>query len=56
MNEKEIDLAMEGLFRGASKVRARRYAQKIPSNANRVLTLRIASQVWKEGMKDPNVA
>ena len=48
MTEKEIELAMEGLFRGASKVRARKYAQKLSSNKNRKLTARIAEQIWKE--------
>ncbi len=38
MTEKEIDLAMEGLFRGASKVRAIKYAKKLSSNVNRELT------------------
>ena len=48
MSDKEIELAMEGLFRGASKVRAHKYAKKFPSNVNRELTARIASEMWKE--------
>ena len=48
MNEKEIEVAMEGLFRGASKVRARKYARKLSSNVNGELTIRIAAQMWKE--------
>ncbi len=57
MKEKEIELAMEGLFRGAQKVRARRNAKKFSSNAaNRTLTPKITSQAWKEGMNDPKVA
>ena len=48
MTDKEIELAMEGLFRGASKVRARKYAKKLSSNVNRELTARIAAQMWKE--------
>ena len=47
MTDKEIELAMEGLFRGASKIRARKYAKKFSSNVNRELTIRIAAQVWK---------
>ena len=47
MTDKEIDLAMEGIFRGASKVRARKYAKKLSSNVNRELTVRIAAHVWK---------
>ena len=37
MTEKEIELAMEGLFRGASKVRARKYSKKLSINVNREL-------------------
>ncbi len=48
MNEKEIEVAMEGIFRGASKVRARKYARKLSSEINRELTVRIATQMWKE--------
>ena len=48
MTDKEIELAMEGIFRGASKFRARKYAKKLSSNVNRELTVRIAAQVWKE--------
>ena len=48
MTDKEIELAMEGLFRGASKIRARKYAKKFSSNVNRKLAARIAAQMWKE--------
>ena len=48
MTEKEIQLAMEGLFRGASKVRARKYSQKLSSNVNRELIVRIDEQSWKD--------
>ena len=48
MTDKEIELAMERLFRGASKIRARRYAEKFSSNVNRELAGRIAAQRWKE--------
>ena len=48
MTDKEIELAMEGIFRGASKVRARKYAKKLSSNVSRELTVRIAAQVWQE--------
>ncbi len=48
MNEKEIELAMEGLFRGASKVRARKHAKKFSSNVNRDLLAKISSKIWQE--------
>jgi len=48
MTDKEIELAMDGLFRGASKVRARKDAKKFSSNVNRELASRIAAQMWEE--------
>ncbi len=39
---------MEGLFRGASIVRARKYSKKMSTNVNRELMARIAEQNWKE--------
>ena len=55
MTEKEIELAMEGLFRGASKVRARKYS-KLSSNVNRELVVRIAEQSWKDEKDVPQAA
>ena len=48
MTEKEIELAMEGLFRGASKVRARKYSKKFSSNVSRELMARIVEQSWQD--------
>ena len=48
MNKKEIELAMARVFRGASKVRAHKYAKKFSSNVNRELAARIAAQMLKE--------
>ena len=48
MTDKEIELAMEGLFRGAYKVRAHKYAKKFSSKVNRELATRIAAQMWEE--------
>tara|TARA_Y100001968_G_C18754246_1_gene434749 strand:- start:279 stop:449 length:171 start_codon:yes stop_codon:yes gene_type:complete len=48
MTEKEIDLAMEKLFRGASKVRAHKYSKKLSSNVNKELIARISEQSWKD--------
>ena len=47
MTEKEIELAMEGLFRGASIVRARKYSKKLSKNVNRELMTSISEQSWK---------
>ena len=48
MTEKEIELAMEGLFRGASKVRARKNSKKLSGNVSRELIARIDVQSWKD--------
>ena len=48
MTEKEIELAMEGLFRGASKVRARKYSKKLSINVSRELMARIAEESWRD--------
>ena len=48
MTDKTIGLAMEGLFRAASKVRACKHAKEFSSNVNRELAARIAAQMWKE--------
>tara|TARA_B100000579_G_scaffold410945_1_gene401335 strand:- start:947 stop:1117 length:171 start_codon:yes stop_codon:yes gene_type:complete len=48
MTDKEIELAMEVLIRGASKVRARKYAKKFSSNIKKELAARIATQKWDE--------
>ena len=56
MTEKEIELAMQGLFKGASKVRARRYAKKKFRNFNKELTSIIATKIREEDRNDLNVA
>ncbi len=48
MNEKEIEIAMEGLFRGASKVRARKYTKRHSGNIKGELTTNISEQICKE--------
>ena len=47
---------MQGLFKGASKVRARRYEKKISSNFNRELIARITRQRLKEDMNNLKIA
>ena len=48
MTEKEIGLQLEGLYRGASKARARKYSKKLSNNASKELISRIAEQNWKD--------
>ena len=56
MTEKEIELAMEGLFRGASKVRARKHAKIFSIDINRELRVRIKEQREEDEKKRFNVA
>ena len=56
MTEKEIELAMEGLFRGASKVRARKYSKKLSSNVSRELMARIVEHSWQDEQEFLKVA
>ena len=49
MTQSEIEMAMEGLFRGAEKVRAYKYsARNYYKNVHRRFSSRIASQMWNE--------
>ena len=56
MTEKEIAMAMEGLFHGAARVRAYKYATKVSKNVHRQFTSRIANQMWNEEKKDLKTA
>ena len=56
MTEKEIELAMEGLFRGASKVRARKHAKIFSIDINRELRVRIKEERKEDEKKRFNVA
>ena len=56
MTEKEIEIAMESLFAGAAKVRAKKHANKLSTNIHRQFTARIASQMWDEEKRNLKVA
>ena len=45
MTEKEIEMAMQGLFIGAARVRAHKYANKVSNNAHIQLKSRVAAQI-----------
>ncbi len=47
MTENEIEMALESLFIGAAKVRAKKHANTISKNVHRQFTARIASQMWE---------
>jgi len=46
MTEQEIEMAMESLFVGAEKVRAKKHVNTLSRNVHREFTSRIASQMW----------
>ena len=48
MTDKEIEKAMQGLFRGASKVRAHKYANKYSNNVRNDLIVRIKAKKWND--------
>tara|TARA_Y100001968_G_C19417908_1_gene750021 strand:- start:27 stop:200 length:174 start_codon:yes stop_codon:yes gene_type:complete len=49
MTENEIEMAMEGLFQGAEKVRAYKHsARKLSRNVHRQFASRIAAQMWQK--------
>ncbi len=45
MTENEIEMAMEGLFLGAARVRAHKYSAKFSRNVHRKLSTRISVQM-----------
>ena len=46
MTENEIEMALESLFVGAAKVRAKKHATTIFRNNHKQFAARIASQMW----------
>ena len=48
MTENEIEMAMEGLFLGAARVRAYKYSAKLSKNVQRELSTSISPQMWNE--------
>ena len=56
MTEQDVEMAMESLFVGAAKVRAKKHANKLSRNVHRQFTARIASQMWDEAKKKLKIA
>ena len=56
MTENEIEMAMESLFVGAAKVRAKKHANKLSKNIHRQFTARIASQMWDDEKRNIKAA
>ena len=48
MTEKDVEMAMGSLFVGASRVRAEKYARKLPKGVHRQLRSRVAAELWNQ--------
>ena len=48
MTEQDVEMAMESLFIGASRVRAEKYARKIPRDVHRPFGSRVAAELWNQ--------
>ncbi len=48
MTEQDVEMAMESLFVGASRVRAEKYARKLPKGVHRQLGPRVAAELWNQ--------
>ena len=46
MTEQDVEMAMESLFVGASRVRAEKYARKLPRGVHRQFSSRVAAELW----------
>ena len=48
MTKQEIEMAIDSLFDGAARVRAKKHEQKIANTVHRQFSARINSQMWDE--------
>ena len=56
MTQDEIQMAMENLFLGAERVRAKKNASKVSKNLHRQFSARILSQMWNDQKKNCKAA
>ncbi len=56
MTETEIEMAMDALFAGAAKVRAKKHLNTFSRTVHRQFTARVASQMWDEEKKNLKTA
>ncbi len=56
MTNEEIQMAMDSLFHGAARVRAKKHANKISKNLHRQFSSRIINQMWDDEKQDPYAA
>ncbi len=56
MTENEIEMAMDALFAGAAKVRAKKHLNTFSRTVHRQFTARVASQMWDEEKKNLKTA
>ena len=48
MTEQDVEMAMESLFIGASRVRAEKYARRLPKSVHRQFSSRVAAELWNQ--------
>ncbi|KGG13409.1 MULTISPECIES: hypothetical protein [Prochlorococcus] len=51
MKKNEIEIAMEGLFLGAERVRSKKHANRLSKNVHREFSSRIVNELWEEQRK-----
>ena len=56
MTNEEIQMAMDNLFYGAARVRAKKHANKISKNLHRQFTARIINQMWDNEQEESQAA
>ncbi len=56
MTQNEIDFAMESLFLGAARVRAKKHASKVSKKLHRQFSARILDQMWDDEKRNLKAA
>ena len=56
MTQDEIEMAMEGLFLGAARVRAKKHSSKVSKNLHRQFSARILNQMWNDQKRNAKAA
>ena len=56
MTQNEIEMAIDKLFDGAARVRAKKHENRVSKNLHRQFSSRIISQMWDEGKTNISAA
>ena len=56
MTEQDVEMAMESLFVGASRVRAEKHARKLPKGVHRQFSSRVAAELWNQEKRQLKVS